>query len=78
MATMERRGTLQPHLNSGFDPQGNLKPAYASRLQRVIEEADKLGMVVVVGFFYQGSNERILADPEDRYAKERSGKRPCF
>ena len=64
------RGTLQPHLNSGFDPQGNLKPAYASRLQRVIEEADKLGMVVVVGFFYQGSNERILADPEDRYAKE--------
>jgi hypothetical protein len=64
------RGTLQPQLNSGFDFQGNLKPAYSARLQRVIEEADKLGMVVIVGFFYQGSNERIQEDPEDRYAKE--------
>src|ERR1039458_1721115 len=25
---------LQPHNNSGFDPQGNLKPAYADRLRR--------------------------------------------
>ena len=64
------RDTLQPQLNSGFDIQGNLKPAYSARLQRVIEEADKLGMVVIVGFFYQGSNERIQEDPEDRYAKE--------
>jgi hypothetical protein len=61
---------LQSHDDSGFDPQGNLKPAYAGRLQRVIEEADKLGMVVIVGYFYQGTNQRILADPEDRYAKE--------
>jgi hypothetical protein len=61
---------VQPHDASGFDPRGNLKPAYAARLQRVIEEADKLGMVVIVGFFYQGTNERILADPEDRYARE--------
>ncbi len=60
----------QPHDDSGFDPRGNLKPAYAARLQKVIEEADKLGMVVIVGFFYQGTNERILADPEDGYAKE--------
>ncbi len=64
------KASLQPHLNSGFDPQGNLKPAYAARLKRVIEEADKLGMVVIVGYFYQGSNERIQSDPEDRYAKE--------
>jgi hypothetical protein len=64
------KATLQPHLNSGFDPQGNLKPAYAARLKRVIEQADKLGMVVIVGYFYQGSNERILPDPEDKYAKE--------
>lgn len=61
---------LQPHLNSGFDEHGNLKPAYANRLKRVIERADDLGMVVIVGFFYQGSNERIAAAPDDRYAKE--------
>jgi hypothetical protein len=65
-----QKNALQPQLNSGFDFEGNLKPAYASRLQRVIKEADKLGMVVIVGFFYQGSNERILTDPGDRYAKE--------
>jgi hypothetical protein len=60
----------QPHWNSGFDPQGNLKAPYADRLRRVIEEADRLGMVVIVGFFYQGSNERIEITPDDRYVKE--------
>ena len=39
----------QPQANTGFDPHGNLKPAYAARFQRVIEEADKQGMVVIVG-----------------------------
>ena len=62
--------TLQPHNNSGFDPEGNLKPAYAVRLRRVIAEADRLGMVVIVGFFYFGSNERIQIAPDDRYVKE--------
>jgi hypothetical protein len=61
---------LQPHNNSGFDPLGNLKPAYADRLRRVIAEADRLGMVVIVGFFYFGSNERIDTTPDDRYVKE--------
>ncbi len=61
---------MQPHLNSGFDPHGNLKPAYATRLRRVIEEADRLGMVVIVGFFYQGSNERIELTSDDLYVKE--------
>lgn len=64
------RGTMQPHDNSGFDPHGNLKPAYADRLRRVITEADHLGMVVIVGFFYFGSSERIEATPDDRYVKE--------
>lgn len=62
--------SMQPHYNSGFDPHGNLKPAYADRLRRVIAEADRLGMVVIVGFFYQGSNERIEITPDDRYVKE--------
>src|SRR5260370_9843121 len=61
---------FQPHNNSGFDPLGNLKPAYADRLRRVIAEADRLSMVVIVGFFYFGSNERIDTTPDDRYVKE--------
>ena len=62
--------TLQPHDNSGFDAHGNLKPAYAERLRRVIAAADRLGMVVIVGFFYFGSNERIEITSDDRYVKE--------
>lgn len=60
----------QPQLNSGFDSKGNLKPAYAERLRRVIQEADKLGMVVIVGYFYQGTEARIDASPHDQYIAE--------
>lgn len=65
-----QKSSMQPQLNSGFDSHGNLKREYADRLRRVIEQADHLGMVVIVGFFYQGSNERIETAPEDQYAKE--------
>jgi hypothetical protein len=64
------RVSMQPHYNSAFDPHGNLKPAYTDRLGRVIAQADRLGMVVIVGFFYQGSNERIEITPDDGYVKE--------
>jgi len=60
----------QPHLNSGFDPHGNLKSAYAQRLTRVIERADQLGMVVIVGYFYQGSEHWIDEAPDDKYMRE--------
>jgi hypothetical protein len=60
----------QPQLNSGFDPRGNLKPAYAARLRRVIAKADQLGMVVIVGYFYQGSEHWVDAAPDDKYVKE--------
>ncbi|MPY86772.1 MAG: hypothetical protein GEU99_02510 [Luteitalea sp.] len=60
---------MQPHYNSGFDPQGALKPAYAKRLQKVLEAADRLGMVVIVGFFYQGSDERIEIVDNDQHLR---------
>src|ERR1035441_8383283 len=40
-------GPTQPHNNSAFDSQGELKPAYATRLAKVLAEADRLGMVVI-------------------------------
>ena len=58
-------GPMQPHYNSGFDPEGKLKPAYAHRLEKVIAAADRLGMVAIVGFFYQGSDERVTLVPGD-------------
>ncbi|RPI15619.1 MAG: hypothetical protein EHM65_03970, partial [Acidobacteriales bacterium] len=50
---------MQPHDNSGFDAEGNLKPAFARRLEKVIARADELGMVSIVGLFYFGENERV-------------------
>jgi hypothetical protein len=38
--------------NNGFTPQGELKPAYAARLAGILQRADELGMVVIVGLFY--------------------------
>jgi hypothetical protein len=62
-------GPTQPHDNSGFDAEGNLKPAYGARLRRVIEAADRLGMVSIIGFFYQGEDERVRVTPDDRYVR---------
>jgi hypothetical protein len=60
---------MQPHYNSGFDPEGNLKPAYAKRLEKVLAAADRLGMIVIVGFFYQGSDERIRIVADDAHIR---------
>jgi hypothetical protein len=43
----------QPWINSAFDFQtGAPKPAYMGRLEQILEEADKLGMVPIVSYFY--------------------------
>jgi hypothetical protein len=49
----------QPWENTGFDPDGGLRPAYLERLARVLDRADELGMAVIVGLFYQGQDERL-------------------
>jgi hypothetical protein len=49
----------QPWENSAFSAEGELRPAYADGLQRVIDTADTSGMVVIVGYFYQGQDERL-------------------
>ncbi len=45
--------------NSAFTSTGALKPAYMSRLTKILDEADKLGMVVILGYFYQGQDHRV-------------------
>lgn len=49
----------QPWENTAIDPEGNLRPAYMSRLARVLERADQSGMVVIVGCFYFGQDQRV-------------------
>lgn len=53
----------QPWVISGFDAEGHLKPAYQRRLAMVLDAADRLGMVVVLGLFY-GAASRHLRDED--------------
>lgn len=51
--------TEQPWKNSAFTATGELDPAYAARLERILERADSLGMVVILGLFYFGQDQRL-------------------
>jgi hypothetical protein len=46
-------------INSTFDPAGNLVLAYMNRLKKIMDEADRLGMVVILGYFYFGQDEYL-------------------
>ncbi len=50
----------QPWINSAIAPDGSLREAYMARLARIIRAADRQGMVVILGYFYFGQDERIL------------------
>ena len=49
----------QPWHNSAINPDGALRPAYLARAARILQRADELGMVVILGIFYFGQDERI-------------------
>ena len=49
----------QPWENSAIAPDGSLRPAYLARLARILDRADELGMVVILGLFYFGQDERV-------------------
>jgi len=54
------RGPAGPTLeNTAIDPDGNLRSAYMARLERILDRADELGMVAIVGFFYFGQAQRL-------------------
>src|SRR5262249_43678775 len=49
----------QPWHNSTFASDGSLRPDYCARLARILDRADQLGMVVILGYFYFGQDERL-------------------
>ncbi len=49
----------QPWINNAFRADGTLLPEYVARMKRVIDFADDLGMVVVLGYFYFGQDQRL-------------------
>ncbi len=49
----------QPWHNSAFSSDGSLLPAYMKRLEKILDRADELGMVPMLGLFYFGQDERL-------------------
>ncbi len=49
----------QPWYNSAFAEDGALRESYLSRLRRILDQADALGMVAILGFFYFGQDQRL-------------------
>jgi hypothetical protein len=49
----------QPWINTAFKSDGSLDEAYMKRLEKILDKADELGMVVILGYFYFGQDERL-------------------
>lgn len=50
---------VQPWLNTAFTPQGDLKPDYMKRLEKVLRACDAQGMGVMLGYYYFGQDENM-------------------
>jgi hypothetical protein len=49
----------QPWYNSGINPDGSLQPETLQRMKQVIDKADEIGMVVILGLYYFGQDQRV-------------------
>jgi hypothetical protein len=49
----------QPWRNTGYDADGSPWPATLARLGRILDRADELGMVPILGLFYFGQDEHL-------------------
>ncbi len=45
--------------NSAFKGDGSLDEKYMQRLERILNRADELGMVVILGYFYFGQDQNL-------------------
>src|SRR5262249_22178036 len=58
----------QPWRNSAIDPDGSLRADYMARLERILNKADELGMVAIVGLFYFGQDQHVRDEAAVRRA----------
>ena len=49
----------QPWHNSAFREDGTLRGEYLARLEKILNRADQLGMVAIVGYYYFGQDQRL-------------------
>ena len=52
----------QPWENQPFHADGSLRPEFTARMKRILDEADRLGMAPIVGYFYFGQSARLKTD----------------
>ena len=45
--------------SGAFNAEGGLRPEFADRMRRVLDAADEQGMVVILGYFYFGQDQRL-------------------
>jgi hypothetical protein len=50
---------VQPWYNSALNADGSLDASYMARLARVLDRADELGMVVILGIYYFGQDQHL-------------------
>jgi hypothetical protein len=48
--------------NSAFDPKGMPREAYFNRMGKILNKADEIGMVVILGIFYFGQDQYLEGD----------------
>lgn len=61
----------QPWITGGFREDGAPIPAYLGRLRRILDRADQLGMVPIVGFFYFGQDQSLRDEAAVKNAVDR-------
>jgi hypothetical protein len=52
-------GNQQQCINSAFTTDGSLDKKYMARLEKILNKADELGMVVILGYFYFGQDQQL-------------------
>ena len=56
----EGYSSSQPWENSAFNPDGSLRTNDFARLEKILDRADELGMIVMLGYFYFGQDQRLV------------------
>jgi hypothetical protein len=60
----------QPWHNSAINADGSLRPEYMARLAKILDRADELGMVAILGIFYFGQDQRLTDETAVKKAVE--------
>jgi len=49
----------QPWINNSYTENGELRPEYMARLEKILDKSDELGMVTILGLFYFGQDQNL-------------------